>query len=58
MFDSYGNGLVNLVTMRHALQSMGEKLRDEEIDQLIREADIDAEGNVGYDELVKILYNK
>ncbi len=55
MFDTYGNGLVNLVQMRTSLQSLGEKLRDEEIDELIREADIDAEGNVQYEELVKIL---
>jgi Ca2+-binding EF-hand superfamily protein len=55
MFDSYGNGLVNLMQMRNALQNLGEKLRDDEIDELIREADIDAEGNVNYDELVKIL---
>lgn len=41
--------------MRNALQNLGEKLRDDEIDELIREADIDAEGNVNYDELVKIL---
>lgn len=50
-----GNGFVNLMQMRNALQNLGEKLRDDEIDELIREADIDAEGNVNYDELVKIL---
>ncbi len=55
MFDNYGNGLVNLVQMRTSLQNLGEKLRDDEIDELIREADIDAEGNVNYEELVKIL---
>ncbi len=37
MFDSYGNGLVNLMQMRNSLQNLGEKLRDEEIDELIRE---------------------
>lgn len=55
MFDQYGNGYVNLVQMRTSLQSLGERLRDDEIDELIREADIDAEGNVSYEELVKIL---
>ena len=55
MFDNYGNGLVNLMQMRNALQNLGEKLRDEEMDELLREADIDAEGNVNYEELVKIL---
>lgn len=55
MFDNFGNGLVNLMQMRNALQNMGEKLRDDEIDELIREADIDAEGYVNYEDLVKIL---
>ncbi|CAF0752818.1 unnamed protein product [Brachionus calyciflorus] len=55
MFDNFGNGLVNLQQMRNALQNLGEKLRDEEIDEMIRESDIDAEGNVNYEDLVKIL---
>ena len=55
MFDNFGNGFVNLMQMRASLQNLGEKLRDEEIDELIREADIDAEGNVSYEELVRIL---
>lgn len=54
-FFIIGNGFVNLMQMRNALQNLGEKLRDDEIDELIREADIDAEGNVNYEELVKIL---
>jgi calmodulin len=55
LFDPYGNGLVNLNQMKISLQNLGERLRDEEIDELIREADIDTDGNVSYDELVKIL---
>jgi calmodulin len=55
MFDNYGNGLINLMQMRNSLQNLGEKLRDEELDELIREADIDTEGNVNFEELVKIL---
>lgn len=55
IFDQYGTGMVNLLQMRSALQNLGEKLRDEELDELLREADIDAEGNVNYEELVQIL---
>ena len=55
IFDAYGNGLVNLNQMRVSLQNLGERLRDDELDELIREADIDIDGNVSYDELVKIL---
>ncbi|RNA29623.1 calmodulin [Brachionus plicatilis] len=55
MFDLHGNGMVNLAHLRVSLQSLGEKLRDEEIDEMIRECDIDAEGNVRCEELVRIL---
>ena len=55
IFDQYGTGMVNLLQMRSALQNLGEKLRDEELDELLREADIDADGNVNYEELVNIL---
>lgn len=57
MFDLHGNGMVNLAHLRVSLQSLGEKLRDEEIDEMIRECDIDAEGNVRCEELVRILTN-
>ena len=55
VFDNFGNGLINLNQMRVTLQKLGEKLRDEEIDEMIRECDIDAEGNVNYEDLVRIL---
>jgi calmodulin len=58
IFDQYGTGLVNLLQMKSALQNLGEKLRDEELDELLREADIDADGNVNYEELVHILCGK
>ena len=58
MFDQYGNGFVNLVQMRTSLQSLGERLRDDEIDELIREADIDAEGNVSYEELEGFIFGE
>lgn len=58
MFDNYGTGVINLLQLRTALQNLGEKLRDEELDELLREADIDADGNVNYEELVQIICGK
>ena len=55
-FVSFGNGLANLQQMRLSLRSLGEKLGNEETDELIRdEADIDTEGNVNCEEIVKFL---
>lgn len=36
-------------------QSIGEKLTDNEVDEMIREADIDGDGLVNYEEFVKVV---
>lgn len=37
--------------------NLGEKLTDEEVDQMINEADLDGDGQVNYDEFVKMMMN-
>ena len=36
------------------MTNLGEKLTDEEVDEMIREADIDGDGQVNYEEFVKV----
>ena len=49
MFDKDGNGMISAVELRHVMMNLGEKLTDEEIDQMIQEADADGDGNINYE---------
>ncbi|XP_014780632.1 calmodulin isoform X2 [Octopus bimaculoides] len=55
VFDKDGNGYISCAELRHVLTNLGEKLSDEEVDEMIREAEITADGRVNYDDFVKIL---
>lgn len=37
------------------MTNLGEKLTDEEVDEMIREADIDGDGQVNYEEFVTMM---
>lgn len=40
VFDRDGNGFISTAELRHIMTNLGEKLTDEEIDEMIREADV------------------
>lgn len=40
------------------MANLGEKLTDEEVNEMIREADIDGDGQVNYEEFVRIMLGK
>ncbi|KAF9345907.1 hypothetical protein BGX34_004370, partial [Mortierella sp. NVP85] len=41
VFDKDGNGYISPAELRHVMTNLGEKLTDGELDQMIREADVD-----------------
>ena len=41
VFDRDGNGFTSATELRHVMMNLGEKLADKEVDEMIREADVD-----------------
>ncbi|KAK9751292.1 EF-hand domain pair [Popillia japonica] len=58
VFDKDGNGFISAAELRHVMTNLGEKLTDEEVDEMIREADIDGDGQVNYEEFVTMMTSK
>ncbi|KAF5734060.1 calmodulin [Tripterygium wilfordii] len=58
VFDKDQNGYISAAELRHVMTNLGEKLTDEEVDDMIREADIDGDGQVNYEEFVRMMLAK
>ncbi|XP_075581547.1 LOW QUALITY PROTEIN: calmodulin-like [Pelecanus crispus] len=58
VFDKDGNGYISAAELRHVMASLGEKVTDDEVDEMMREADIDGDGQVNYEEVVQIMTAK
>ncbi|KAK6929888.1 EF-hand domain [Dillenia turbinata] len=55
VFDKDQNGYISANELRHVMINLGEKLTDEEVDQMIKEADLDGDGQVNFEEFVKMM---
>lgn len=53
--DKYGNGFISAAELRHVMTNLGEKLSEEEVDEMIKEADPDSDGQINYEEFVTML---
>ncbi|KAJ8309340.1 hypothetical protein KUTeg_014214 [Tegillarca granosa] len=49
-FDQDGKGLINVNELRHVLLNLGEKLTEDEVDEMFKAADPNSEGYLDYEE--------
>lgn len=49
IFDRSGNGFITAKELKHGMVYMGERLSDEEVEEMMREADSDGEGRISFD---------
>jgi len=55
-FDKDGNGFISSAELRHLLTTLGERLNDEEVEQLLVNQE-DSQGNINYEEFVRTVMN-
>jgi myosin light chain 6 len=54
VFDKDGSGLINSAELRHLLTTLGERLSDDEVEQLLTGLE-DKHGNVNYEDFIRTL---
>ncbi|MBA0690071.1 hypothetical protein Goari_007767 [Gossypium aridum] len=58
VFDKDQNGFISAAELRLVMTNLGEILTDEEVDEMIHEADTDGDGQVNYEEFVRMMVAK
>ncbi|KAK8447114.1 hypothetical protein SEVIR_8G003000v4 [Setaria viridis] len=55
VFDQDQNGFISRDELGHVLQNLGERLSDDELAEMLREADVDGDGQINYTEFAKVM---
>ncbi|EPS64880.1 hypothetical protein M569_09899 [Genlisea aurea] len=55
VFDRDQDGYISTFELMNVMMNLGERLTEEEAEEMIREADVDGNGSLDYDEFVRIM---
>ena len=58
VFDRNQNGYITAHELRHTMTNLGDNLSPEEVEEIIKEADLDNDQQIDYDEFMKVIMSK
>lgn len=58
VFDINGNGFLSTHELRHVMTNLGEKLSEDEANEMIRAADADGDGLINYNDFINLMVPK
>ena len=58
VFDTHGNGLIPSKEFRDIVTNFGNKLPDEEYNEMVKEGGGEVDGHIKYEEFVKLMFAK
>jgi len=58
VFDKNGDGFISATELRHIMTNFRKKTTGEEVGEMIREANLDDDGQINCDEMVKMMMSK
>ncbi|KAL0575711.1 myosin II light chain [Marasmius crinis-equi] len=58
VFDKEGNGFIGAGELRYVLTQLGEKMSDEEVDELLKGVQVGPDGNVNYESFVRTILSQ
>jgi len=55
VFDRDMTGMISAAELRHVMTNMGEKLSDQEVEAILGQVSLDREGQINYEDLVRLM---
>lgn len=58
VFDKDGNGYISASELKSVMSNLGEKITNEDIDDMIKEGDTDGDGQISFKEFVRMMLSR